>query len=131
MFKCLSLARSSPQFSFLVLGRHLDDSWFVDDSSGAGSLLNNSDDPSLVPLLLFNVFTECRSLFSWQRNQQPTCKLNISIKFTRSNSTRVVKLRKKTIHMKSFRIKNFNKIGYQKFLPNVPVKGRTYCHKPC
>lgn len=63
-----------PELSVLVLGRHLDDPWFVNDACGAAALFNDADDPGLVALLLLNVLAVCGCLLSGQADQQAPCK---------------------------------------------------------
>ena len=70
---CEVLSMQLPQLAFAVFGRNLNHSRFVDDSSCPVALLNNTDDPRLVALLLLNVFAERSCLLSWQCNQQTTC----------------------------------------------------------
>ena len=44
-----------PQLSLFLLGWHFDDSGLVDDPRRSLTLLDNTNDPSLVALLLLNV----------------------------------------------------------------------------
>lgn len=56
--------------SFLFLGWNFDDAWLIYDASGAVSLLNNTDDPSLISFLLLDVLAVSCGLFAWQTDQK-------------------------------------------------------------
>ena len=57
----------------LEFGGHLNDSWFLDDSCRACSLLHDADDPGCVSLHFLNFAAECCGLFTWESDQKSTC----------------------------------------------------------
>ena len=64
-----------PQLSVFFFCWYFNHSRFVDDTCRPVALFHNPDDPCLVTFLLLYVLTKSRSLFAWQRYQQPTWNL--------------------------------------------------------
>jgi len=59
-----------PQLAFAVLSWNLDHSRLVDDARCPVALLNDANDPRLVPFLLLDVLAERSRLLSRQSNQK-------------------------------------------------------------
>lgn len=59
-----------PQLAFAVLGWNLDHSRLVDDARCPVALLNDANDPRLVPFLLLDVLAERSRLLSRKSNQK-------------------------------------------------------------
>ena len=59
-----------PQLALLLLGGHLDDSRLIYYPRCPVTFLHDTNDPSLVSLLLLNVLTVRGGLFPGQANEQ-------------------------------------------------------------
>merc|ERR1739844_503937 len=67
VFKCFFFL---PKFTLLFLSRNFNNSRFVDDTRGALSFLHNTNNPSLITFLLFDVFAISSGLFPRQTNKK-------------------------------------------------------------